>query len=124
MILKGSALGFRGRDLSLAVGALELPVILTIVEKSIVAGSSSKGKLMLELAAPPPNAAQTITLDSCILRSVVIHSSFALKFTKVCGIWQKSCFEFFSPYRQTFTNVSAPSARKMLRIEDTQNRFS
>ena len=31
MILKGSALGFRGRDLSLAVGALELCGILTIV---------------------------------------------------------------------------------------------
>ena len=89
MILKGSALGFRGRDLSLAVGALELPVILTIVEKSIVAGSSSKGKLMLELAAPPPNAAQTITLDFCILKSVVLHSSFELKFTKQSAISQK-----------------------------------
>ena len=107
MILKGSALGFRGRDLSLAVGAPEMPGILTI----IVAGSSSKGKLMLELAAPPPNAAQTITLDSCIVRSVVIHSSFALKFTKVCGIWQKILFQKSSPNRQTFTNVSAPSAR-------------
>ena len=32
MILKGSALGFRGRDLSLAVGALELCGILTIVD--------------------------------------------------------------------------------------------
>ena len=32
MILKGSALGFRGRDLSLAVGAPELCGILTIVD--------------------------------------------------------------------------------------------
>ena len=38
MILKGSALGFRGRDLSLAVGALELCGILTIVRKSIELG--------------------------------------------------------------------------------------
>ena len=44
MILKGSALGFRGRDLSLAVGALELCVILTIiVEKSIVRKSIELG---------------------------------------------------------------------------------
>ena len=90
MILKGSALGFRGRDLSLAVGALELLVILTIVEKSIVAGSIWKVKPTIELAYPPPNAAQTITLDSCILRSVVLHSIFALKFTKQSAISQKS----------------------------------
>ena len=50
MILKGSALGFRGWDLSLAVGALELPVLLTIVEKSIVAGSIWKVKPTIELA--------------------------------------------------------------------------
>ena len=43
MILKGSALGFRGRDLSLAVGALELCVILTIVENSIVRKSIELG---------------------------------------------------------------------------------
>ena len=36
MILKGSALGFRGRDLSLAVGALELCGILTIVDNIIL----------------------------------------------------------------------------------------